>query len=302
MGPGAALPQRAGRSRDLPVIKDDRGVSGFGALALLVLTVAMMYGLTFLFGAVYALLHDLPVLEATGRIQRDLALLTVIQLLAMGGTIAIGLRLFDPDSELPEALSLAPVNPATLGACIAAGLCLQWPLTELSNALHAHVFGPDSLEYQLALQNMTEPRSFGQGVLVVTSIAALVPAAEELLFRGLFLFGLQRRYGNGFALLVSSSFFGIVHGAPVPAVYATVAGLLLGTLALATRSVWPGIALHGAINAVPILLPERVLPIAGFNVPSETATHLPPWLVWPPLAIGLGLLALARRIEYASRA
>ncbi len=282
--------------------KDDRGVPGFGALALLVLTVAMMYGLTLLLGFVYGLLHDLPIAEGTAHIQRDLALLTVVQLLAMGTALVVGLRLFDPETPLPEALSLAPVRPATLAACIGAGVCLQWPLTELSNVLHAHVFGPDSLEQQLAIQNMIEPHSLGRGLLVVGSVAALIPAAEELLFRGLFFFGLQRRYGTGFALLVSSSFFGIVHGAPVPAVYATVAGLMFGALALATRSVWPGIALHAAINAVPILLSERILPIAGFNVPSETPVHLPVYLVWPPLALGLALLALARRIEYAERA
>jgi membrane protease YdiL (CAAX protease family) len=280
----------------------DRGLPAFGALALLVLTVALMYGLTLLLGFAYSLLHEVPMLAATGRIQRDLALLTLVQLLAMGSALAIGLRAFDPDTPLPEALSLTPVKPITLAACIAAGVCLQWPLTELSNTLHAHVFGPDSLQQQLAIQNMIEPHSFGQGLLVVGSVAALVPAIEELLFRGLFLFGLQRRYGSGFALLVSSSFFGIVHGAPVPAVYATVAGIMFGVLALATRSVWPGIAVHAAINAVPILLPERVLPIAGFNVPSESASHLPAWLVWPPLLAGLALLALARRIEYADRA
>jgi membrane protease YdiL (CAAX protease family) len=280
----------------------DRSLPAFGALALLVLTVAMMFGLIWLFAFAYSLLHEVPLGEAIGSIQSDLALRAVVQLLAMGSALAIGLRLFDPDSPLPEALSMAPVHRATLGVCIAAGLCMQWPLAELSNALHAHVFGPDSLEQQLALQNMTEAHNFGQGLVVVGSIVALAPMMEELLFRGLFLFGLKRRYGSGFALLVSSSFFGIVHGAPVPAVYATVAGLMLGALALSTRSVWPGIALHAAINAVPILLPERVLPIAGFNVPSETATHLPAWLVWPPLVLGLGLLALARRIEYAGRA
>lgn len=274
----------------------------FGALALLVLTVAMMYGLTLLLGAGYAALHDLTMTAATGRIQRDLALLTVVQLLAMGSALAVGLRLFDPDTPPLEALALQPVQPATLAACIAAGLCLQWPLTELSNLLHAHVFGPDPLEQQLAIQNMIEARTPGQGVLVVLSLAALVPAIEELLFRGLFLFGLERRYGRGFALLLSSAFFGVVHLGAVPAVYATVAGLLLGTLALVTRSVWPGIAVHAAINAVPVLLPERVLPIAGFNVPSENAVHLPPWLVWPPLLVGLALLAVARRIEYAQRA
>jgi membrane protease YdiL (CAAX protease family) len=282
--------------------KDARSVPAFGALALLVLVGAMVYGLTLLVAVLYGALHDLTLGAATGKIQRDLVLLTVIQWLAMGTALVVGLKLFDPDSPLDEALSLRPVKPVTLALCLLAGVCLQFPLTELSNGLHAHVFGQDSLELQLALQNMLEAHTPGQGLLVVGCLAALVPLIEELLFRGLFLFGLERRYGSGFALLLSSCFFGIVHMAPVPAVYATVAGLVLGALALVTRSIWPGIALHAAINAVPVLLPERVLAIHGFNVPSALATHLSPWLVWPPLVLGLGLLATVRRIEYAAEA
>lgn len=271
----------------------------FGALALLVLTGAMTFGMMHLMAALYAGLHDLTMGAASDRIQGSLALLTLIQLIAMGTALMIGLRLFDPDTALPEALSLRPVQPLTLALCFAAGACLQFPLTELSNALHAYVFGPDPLELQLALQNLLEAHTPGQGVIVVVCIAAIVPVIEELLFRGLLLFGLERRYGAGFALLVSACCFGIVHMAAVPALYATVAGLILGSLALMTRSVWPGIALHAAVNAVPVLLPERLLPIRGFNVPSELATHLSPWLVWPPLLLGIALLASARRIEYA---
>jgi membrane protease YdiL (CAAX protease family) len=282
--------------------QDDRSVPAFGALALLVLTFAMMYGLTVLIAALYSTLHDLSMAAATGSIQRNLPLMTLVQLLAMGTALVVGLKLFDPETPLPEALALSPVQPRTLALCLLAGGCLQFPLTELANVLHAHVFGPDPLEQQIALQNMLEARTLGQGLTVVVCLVALVPLIEELLFRGLFLFGLERRYGRAFALVLSSCFFGIVHLEAVPALYATAAGFLLGTLALTSRSVWPGIALHAAVNAVPVLLPERLLAIQGFNVPSALATHLSPWLVWPPLVVGLSLLAVARRIEYASRA
>ncbi|MET0344055.1 MAG: CPBP family intramembrane glutamic endopeptidase [Polyangiales bacterium] len=279
---------------------DHRSVPAFGALALLVLTGAMMYGLTVLFSALYASLHDLAMATASGHIQRDLPILTLVQLCAMGTALVVGLRMFDPETPLVEAVAMRPVRPLTLGVCFAAGVCLQLPLTELANALHAYVFGPDPLEQQLALQNMLEARTLVQGLTVVGCIAAVVPLMEELLFRGFFLFGLARRYGNGFALIVSSCFFGIVHMAAVPAVYATVAGLVLGVLALATRSVWPGVAVHAAINALPVLIPERALPVEGFNVPSAAATHLAPWLVWPPLAVGVALLFVAARLEPAS--
>src|SRR5262249_40217464 len=103
------------------------------------------------------------------------------------------------------------------------------------------------------------------------------------------------------ALIASSVLFGLMHilGGPVPALYATAAGFLLGQLALWTRSVFPGIALHAAVNAVPVLLPEHLVAIHGFNVPSPQPSHLTPWIVWPAAALGLTLLAWVRRIEYA---
>lgn len=273
----------------------------FGALALLVLTGAMMYGLTLGFAALHGWLHDVSMTVAIGYIKRELPVLTLVQVLAMGTALVVGLKLFDPDTEASEALSLRPVRTQTLAVCLVSGALLQFPLSELSNVLHAYVFGPDALEAQLALQNMIEAHTLFQGVLVVGCLAAVVPLAEELLFRGLFLFGLERRYGSAFALLVSSCFFGIMHMQAVPSLCATVAGFVLGGLALATRSVWPGVAVHAAVNMMPVLLPERVLAIHGFNVPSETVLHLSGWLVWVPLALGLGLLATVRRIEYATR-
>ena len=271
----------------------------FGAFALLVLTGAMMYGLSVGLSVLYASLHDLPVATASGRIHRDLPILTLIQVCAMGTALVVGLRMFDPDTPAVESLMLRPVRPLTLAACLVAGTSLQFPLTELANVLHHYVFGQDPIEKQLTLQNMMEARTALQGVTVISCLAAVVPLTEELLFRGLFLFGLERRYGKAFALILSSSFFGIVHFDAVPAVYATVAGFMLGGIALATRSIWPGVAVHAAVNAMPILLPERILPIRGFNVPSALPTHLSPLLVWLPLAVGLSAVYVAVRSERA---
>jgi membrane protease YdiL (CAAX protease family) len=288
----------------------------------LVLTVALMIGFGEGLSALFALTRDTTLAEG-GRLMRgSLLSLTLVQAAAMGIALLLGLRLMDPEwsfgssargpdatlrspppgptSTLPEALSLRPVAARTLGLSLLAGVCLQFPLTELSNVLHAHVFGPDPLEQQLALQNLLEARTLGQGLLVIVCIAGVIPLMEEFLFRGIFLFGLSRRYGPGFGVLLSAVLFGVVHLGAVPALYATVAGLLLGWLALGTRSVWPGVALHGAFNAVPVLVPEHLLAIRGFNVPSVDTEHLAPYLVWPPLALGLLLLFAARRFEHVA--
>jgi len=131
---------------------------------------------------------------------------------------------------------------------------------------------------------------------------AVIPVAEEVLFRGLFLTGLSARYGHAFGLLLSSFLFGLLHfdGSVSPVVYASVAGLVLGWLSMETGSIYPNIALHAAINAVPVLLPERLIAIHGFNVPSEHPEHLPWWLVGPPLVLGLCLLWAVRGLEARS--
>jgi membrane protease YdiL (CAAX protease family) len=275
-------------------------LSAFAAICLLVLAAALMVGLTTAFAALYGALHDLPLAEASRHVRGHLATLTLAQVLAMGATVALGLKLADTDAPVILALSLVPVRRRSLALCLIAGVCLQFPLAELANVLHHYVFGPEPLEEQLARQNMIEAHSLVQGALVVFCLVALVPSLEELLFRGLFLSGLADRYGRGFGLLFSALLFGVIHFGAVPAVYASVAGLLLGTLALATGSIFPSIAVHAAINAVPVLLPERLIAIHGFNVPSEQPEHLPWWLVWPPLCLGLFLLQVVPRLEARS--
>jgi membrane protease YdiL (CAAX protease family) len=276
---------------------EDQGLSAFVAICLFVLTVALMLGTKLGFSALYAAFHDLPLAEASRQVVSSLATLTLIQLLAMGTVVAAGLKLSEPDASVLSALRLRPLRLRSLALCLGAGVCLQFPLAELANLLHRHVFGMDPLEEQLARQALIEAHGPVEGALVVLCLVALVPFAEEALFRGVFMFGLSERYGRSFGLLLSACLFGVMHFGAVPAIYAAVAGLLLGALAWSTQSTWASVALHAAINAVPVLLPESVLPIHGFNVPSELPEHLPAALVLPSLLLGICLLLAVQRIE-----
>lgn len=51
-------------------------------------------------------------------------------------------------------------------------------------------------------------------ILYVIGVAVIPPLVEELGFRGVMLSAL-RRYGDGFAVLVTAVAFGIFHGNPV---------------------------------------------------------------------------------------
>ena len=67
----------------------------------------------------------------------------------------------------------------------------------------------------------------------------------EFFFRGYLLFGLEKRYGQG-AILFSTMPFVVAHlGKPEgEAMGAVIAGLVLGRIALSSRSIFPGVLLH----------------------------------------------------------
>lgn len=84
----------------------------------------------------------------------------------------------------------------------------------------------------------------------VALVVAAGPVAEEAFFRGLVLQGLVPRLGRGWALFLSSAAFGLWHGHPGLMVPTFVAGLLLGAVTLATRSLWPAVGAHMLENAL----------------------------------------------------
>jgi membrane protease YdiL (CAAX protease family) len=98
-------------------------------------------------------------------------------------------------------------------------------------------------------------------VLPAVGWAIAVAVSEELAWRGALQGWLTRTAGPGPALLVQAAVYGIAWGVFAPdvlpmlvaGVLAGVAGLLLGALAVRTRSIWTGLAWHAAFN-VPLFV------------------------------------------------
>src|SRR5262249_52506622 len=81
--------------------------------------------------------------------------------------------------------------------------------------------------------------------------AAVLPAVgEELLCRGLIGRGLVARYGPVVGVLLTSLLFGLLHIDPVRMAAATILGIALHAVYLATRSLLASMLLHASINAV----------------------------------------------------
>lgn len=82
---------------------------------------------------------------------------------------------------------------------------------------------------------------------------ALVPAfCEEFLFRGVILSNLMP-YGKGLAIIVSSVFFGLMHGNFYQFLYTAAAGIMLGTIYVVTDSIWCPVLMHMINNALSVL-------------------------------------------------
>ena len=79
------------------------------------------------------------------------------------------------------------------------------------------------------------------------------PVVEELVFRGAIMQSL-RRFGDTFALFVSSLLFGLVHGNLVQAPMAFVTGLAIGYFVLRTGSLRTGMTIHFVNNALAVVL------------------------------------------------
>ncbi len=94
---------------------------------------------------------------------------------------------------------------------------------------------------------------FGVG-LTLLLVAVLVPVYEELVFRGLLLGGMTAHIGFGWANVIQAVLFATLHGDTPRFVFYLALGLLSGWLVKKSKSLGPGMALHGANNALATLV------------------------------------------------
>ena len=82
------------------------------------------------------------------------------------------------------------------------------------------------------------------GIIAFFLQISVVPAlVEEFAVRGIIMMPL-RKYGNLFAVVVSSAIFGLMHGNLVQAPFAFIVGFGIGYLVITTGSMWTGVIIH----------------------------------------------------------
>ncbi|MEM7475401.1 MAG: ABC transporter permease subunit/CPBP intramembrane protease [Planctomycetota bacterium] len=130
---------------------------------------------------------------------------------------------------------------------------------------------------------------------------ALTPAVcEEFLFRG-FILNSLRKYSLVWAVILSSLMFGLMHvlTSNVLAVErlmpTTFMGLILGFVAVRTRSILPGIILHFLHNSLLLSLNHFSEELKAMQILVEENEHLPvEWLATGGLALVVGFVLIWR--------
>lgn len=96
------------------------------------------------------------------------------------------------------------------------------------------------------------PEGFFGFILCLLSTVAVPALAEEFAFRGVIM-GLLRRFGEGFAVMVSAILFGVIHGNFEQMPFAFLVGLGLGFVAIKSGSIWTAVAIHAYNNFVSLI-------------------------------------------------
>jgi uncharacterized protein len=89
-----------------------------------------------------------------------------------------------------------------------------------------------------------------KGIFSAITIIIAAPILEELVFRGIILDGLLKKYSPIKSILVSSILFGVVHFNPWQFIAAFIIGCFSGWVYYKTRKLTPSIIIHFANNLV----------------------------------------------------
>ena len=109
------------------------------------------------------------------------------------------------------------------------------------------------------------------GFMLSLIATVIVPAlVEELACRGLLL-GSLRKFGDGFAVLVSAIMFGIMHGNFEQMPFAFLVGLVLGFITVKSGTIWIAAAVHGFNNFISVFFDYFM---DGFSMLVQNISYL----------------------------
>lgn len=183
--------------------------------------------------------------------------------------------------QVPEIPLNAPKNKLRAFLLVLIGLlvCMAGNYATSGLILFFDLFG-----IKLTAPEVQAPAS-ALGCIILFLQSAVVPAiVEEFAMRGVVMQPL-RKYGDWFAILMSSFVFALMHGNLVQAPFAFIAGIGLGYAVIASGSLWTGILIHLLNNSISV-----VQTIAATNLSPEKANLISAVLIGVVIAAGAAAL------------
>ena len=274
-----------------PRMKANANYPGLGQAALLVLAVFLLQGALAMPAMLAGILIHRPLVVVP-------AVIGGINLLAIGAVLAWGK--WWTQSPLRELFPFRALAPRLLLPVLLTVLGLTILASEAGNALQRLLPMPRVIEDMF--RDLVDAREGFAGSAFLLVLVA--PLTEELLFRGLILRGLLRKYSVRKALVASSILFTLLHANPWQVVTPMALGLVLGWWFVRTRSLTPCLAGHALLNALALTSTSFPYQIRGYNLmatPGDIAEFQPWWFNLAGLALLLaGLWSFHRFAPPAS--
>lgn len=155
----------------------------------------------------------------------------------------------------PKTKGMAAIIVAAVGFCM---------ISSLLNNYAAIIF--ESFGYKFPTMSNSTPKGVLGFLLVFLSTAVFPALLEEFMMRGVLL-GVLRKWGDGFAIIISALIFSLMHASLIQFLFTFLVGLLLGFVTVKTESLWPAIIIHGINNFLSVAF-SYIGEIFGDNVRS----------------------------------
>ncbi len=180
------------------------------------------------------------------------AIQTVIILVATVAVPAIMMALVLTRNAV-SSLKLRGCSLPMASAAVLAAICLN-PLMTWFTGLVMQIYPPSGDLVQLE-RVVSHILTSAPGLWAIILVFAVAPAVlEEIAFRGFILSGLQSLRSKWQAILITSFLFGIAHGVIQQTMITFAVGMILGVIAVQTRSIIPCILFHMTHNSLAVLL------------------------------------------------
>jgi len=177
---------------------------------------------------------------------------TIVQLLTTVLVPALFMAVILSKNPL-KSLRLNPCTVPVACAAVVMAICFH-PLFMVFRELVLVIYPMtgDMAGFESAFENIL---AGAPGVWAILLVMAIIPAVfEEIAFRGFILSGLESLKNKWQAIAIASLFFGLSHSIIQQSVITGVVGVILGIIAVQTRSILPCIFYHATHNSLTVLL------------------------------------------------